>query len=270
MGIVNVTPDSFYAGSRATDDYELSKIIRKLIDEGSDIIDAGGYSTRPGANEVSLNEEKDRIIRVLDAIRVIDENIPVSIDTFRSEIARLAVERYNVSIINDISGGRQDPALIDAVAELKIPYICMHSRGCPKTMNSLTDYSSQGGIVSSVIKEIEDLVYRLREAGINDLIIDPGFGFAKTIDQNYELLANIPLLKEVIQLPILVGLSRKSMLSMPLGINPDECLVPTVTAGTIALLSGVSILRVHDPLPHKQAIEIISKTYPSYIDSKND
>ncbi len=255
MGILNVTPDSFYASSRQTSESAISRHVRQMIDEGADIIDLGGYSSRPGAGAVSSEEELDRLKLGLDSIRKISEEIPVSIDTFRSEIARICVTEYGANIINDISAGTLDDDMLPTVAELKVPYIAMHMRGNPLTMQCHTDYTD---VTAEVINELSPIVARLTEMGVNDVIIDPGFGFSKDITQNYRLLDTLPAIETILNRPILVGVSRKSMLYRPLGITPDEALNATTVANTIALMRGAAILRVHDVAAARQAIEITS------------
>ena len=210
MGIFNVTPDSFYAGSHAFDHQAIEHRVQEIIAQGADIIDIGGYSSRPGADEVSEAEEMQRIERGLAIIRDFDKSIPVSVDTFRAAVARRAIEEWGADIVNDISGGMADPAMFDTVAGLRAPYILMHMRGTPKTMQSLTGYND---VTADVVAELSKPLHRLMLKGVADVIIDPGFGFAKTTGQNYELFNNLDKIAELLERPLLVGISRKSMIT---------------------------------------------------------
>lgn len=241
MGILNVTSDSFYSGCRAEDSDAVRKRIRTIRDEGADCIDIGACSTRPGSKSV---DEAVELTRLLAALSIVREEWPeavVSVDTFRADVARRCVEA-GADIINDISGGSLDPAMFDTVAELRVPYILTHMRGTPASMQEMTEYSD---VVADVLTELAFRIRDLRERGVCDIIIDPGFGFAKTVEQNYQLLAS---LQEIcrIGLPVLVGVSRKSMIWRPLGITPEDALPGTLALETFALLHGASILRVHD------------------------
>lgn len=220
MGILNVTPDSFYSVSRLMEPQAIERRVNQIIEEGADFIDIGGYSSRPGAIEVSEEEELRRLRLGIKIIRGISKEIPVSVDTFRANVARAAVEEYGADIINDISGGLLDPMMEKVVEELGCPYILMHMRGNPETMQTMTDYSSYGGVIPGVVNELWDRVERLSYKGVADIIIDPGFGFAKSVEQNYELLRNLPLVKNAFARPLLVGISRKSMIYRPLGLTP--------------------------------------------------
>lgn len=256
MGILNVTPDSFYAGSR-TPVSSFDDVRRKaelLIREGADMIDVGGYSTRPGAKEVSEDEELRRVEAGVMAVREINSEIPVSVDTFRASVAKEAILNFGADIVNDVSGGLLDADMFDMVAELGAPYILMHMRGTPADMTSLTDYP--GGVVAGVVAELSGKLRRLALSGASDVIVDPGFGFAKTITQNYELLDGLPELQRLLHKPILVGVSRKSMIYKALGITPAEALPGTTVLNTLALERGAAILRVHDVAEAVQAVKV--------------
>lgn len=261
MGIVNVTPDSFFGGSRTFDADAISIRVQKLIDDGADMIDIGAYSSRAGADDVSPAEELRRIELGMKQIRLIAPEIPVSIDTFRADVAREAVKNLSVNIINDISGGDLDKNMFNTVAELKVPYILMHMRGTPATMQSLTDYG-QIGVTAAVIQDLAKKINHLALLGVNDIIVDPGFGFSKTLDQNYELLASLEAF-HCLECPILVGVSRKSMITKYLGISSDDALNGTTVINTLALERGAAILRVHDVKPAAEAVKLYCKTINS-------
>ncbi len=256
MGILNVTPDSFYAGSHAFDHQAIEHRVQEIIAQGADIIDIGGYSSRPGADEVSEAEEMQRIERGLAIIRDFDKSIPVSVDTFRAAVARRAIEEWGADIVNDISGGMADPAMFDTVAGLRAPYILMHMRGTPKTMQSLTGYND---VTADVVAELSKPLHRLMLKGVADVIIDPGFGFAKTTGQNYELFNNLDKIAELLGRPLLVGISRKSMITRICGITPDEALPGTIALNTAAIMKGASIIRVHDVAAARQAVTVLSE-----------
>ncbi|MDE6368278.1 MAG: dihydropteroate synthase [Muribaculaceae bacterium] len=255
MAIVNATPDSFYAGSRNVSENEITERVKLAIDEGADIIDVGAYSSRPGADDVSEDEELRRLETALNAVRRVDNHIPVSVDTFRANVARRCVREFGADIINDISGGELDPKMFETVAELRVPYILMHMRGTPSTMQSLTDYPE--GVTAGVIAELAPKLERLSLLGVNDVIVDPGFGFAKTLEQNYHLLHDLQAF-EMLGRPVLVGISRKSMLSRLLGITADQALNATTVLNTAALERGAAVLRVHDVRAAREAVEIIT------------
>lgn len=242
MGIVNVTPDSFYEGSRTMDEKALASRIAAMIESGADFIDMGGYSSRPGASEVPEEEEVARLRLGMKALRAVDSDIPVSIDTFRADVARRAIEDFGADIINDISGGDLDGRMFETAADLKEPYILMHMRGTPATMQSMTDYAD---VTAEVIASLSEKLRRLRLLGVADVIVDPGFGFGKTLGQNFELMRNLEAFS-ALGCPVLVGVSRKSMICKSLGITPDEALTGTVALNTIALTRGAAFLRVHD------------------------
>ena len=256
MGILNVTPDSFYAGSHAFDHQAIEHRVQEIIAQGADIIDIGGYSSRPGADEVSEAEEMQRIERGLAIIRDFDKSIPVSVDTFRAAVARRAIEEWGADIVNDISGGMADPAMFDTVAGLRAPYILMHMRGTPKTMQSLTGYNN---VTADVVAELSKPLHRLMLKGVADVIIDPGFGFAKTTGQNYELFNNLDKIAELLERPLLVGISRKSMITRICDITPDEALPGTIALNTAAIMKGASIIRVHDVAAARQAVTVLSE-----------
>ena len=256
MGIINVTPDSFYVGSRKTSIPEIIGKASGLLDEGADFIDIGGYSSRPGASRLSEQEE---IQRVVPAISEIIDRFPeavVSIDTFRSQVAMKAMDA-GALMVNDISGGNMDPDMIHLVSERKVPYIIMHMRGTPETMNTLTKYQN---LTVEVMDFFQSRVSELHSLGMTDIIIDPGFGFSKTVDQNYVLLKNLQYFK-ALELPILVGFSRKSMIFKTLGLGPEDALNGTTVLNTIALQQGAGILRVHDVKEAVETIKLFNKTY---------
>lgn len=259
MGIVNVTPDSFYEGSRYGDSDAVARRVSEMVESGVDIIDIGACSTRPGSAPVSADEEIRRLRTGLSALRRVAPDLPVSVDTFRAEVARVAVEELGADIINDISGGDLDPDMWPAVARLQVPYIVTHTRGNPAGMQSLTDYGERG-VTAEVIQSLSRKIEKLRLAGVADVIADPGFGFAKTVSQNYELLRDIPLLARFIEAPLLVGVSRKSMFTKPLNISPQEALSPTLAANTIAMVGGASFIRVHDVADTVMAREVVTLT----------
>lgn len=251
MAIINSTPDSFYSGSRHSCKVEVKKSAEKAIKDGASILDVGGYSTRSGAPEVSEQEEIDRVCMALEAIREDWPKIPVSVDTFRSSVAKISVKEFKADIINDVYGGEIDKTLFSTMAELQVPYILMHSKGTPQTMQSMTDYSD---FESDVLKYFSQKIKELRDAGFNkEIIIDPGYGFAKTVEQNYQLLNDLEIF-ECFNAPILVGISRKSMIFKPLETTPLEALNGTTILNTFAIERGANILRVHDV---KEAMEVI-------------
>jgi dihydropteroate synthase len=254
MGILNVTPDSFYEGSRFAEPAAILKQVEKMVAEGADFIDVGGYSSRPGAADISEEEELQRALPVIQSICKEFPGTIISIDTFRSEVAKQAV-MSGASMVNDISSGELDGKMIETVAALKIPYIAMHLRGTPQTMTQHTTYEN-------LLKDITDYFHKkiahLHSLGIKDIIIDPGFGFAKTVDQNFELLTNLHYLQLVGQ-PVLVGLSRKSMVWRTLNTTPEHALNGTTALNTIALMKGASILRVHDVKEAVEAIKLVQK-----------
>jgi dihydropteroate synthase len=253
MGIINVTPDSFYADSRSFTAEVIKPRIDKLLSEGADMLDIGGYSTRPGAVDITPQEEYDRLARALELIRRDHPDTIVSIDTFRAEVARRCIEDFHADIINDVAGGTLDPEIWDVVAEHKVPYILMHMRGTPNTMQSLTDYED---VTRDVILDLAQKVDSLHAKGVADIILDPGFGFAKTVEQNFQLMRELEEFKRM-ELPLLVGISHKTMIWKPLGITPAEALNGTTVLNTIALQKGADILRVHEVRPAVEARELV-------------
>ena len=251
MGILNLTPDSFFDGGKHSSLESAILHAEKLIAEGADMIDIGAYSSRPGAQEISAQEEMDRAIPFIEAIHQSNPNVVLSIDTFRADVAESCVQA-GVHIINDISGGTLDENMFETVARLQVPYILMHMRGTPATMQQLTDYED---VVNDVAESLGHQVSKLRDLGVRDIILDPGYGFAKTIDQNYELLMRVNEL-HYFGLPILGGISRKSMLYKKIGLKPVEVLPGTIALNTLLLERGVQILRVHDVKEAKQLIDI--------------
>lgn len=252
MGILNVTPDSFYDGGRYTGTETLQQQALKLLADGADIIDIGGYSSRPGADDISVEEEMERTCRAVENVLKVAPETIISVDTFRASVAREAV-KLGASLINDISGGTLDPEMFRTVAALKVPYILMHMRGTPQTMAGLTDYHH---LVHEVIDFFAERLQSLRELGVHDVILDPGFGFAKTVAQNFELLRQMEGL-HILQKPLLIGLSRKSMIWRTLAIESKDALNGTTVLNTIALQKGAAILRVHDVAPAREAITLL-------------
>lgn len=242
MGIVNVTPDSFYADSRKEGEAAIDARIQQILAEGGDLIDLGGYSSRPDAAEVTPEEEMRRLEVALRILNQHYPEIPVSVDTFRADIARRCVEEFGVAIINDISGGELDPAMFSTVASLHVPYILMHMRGTPQTKQQFCDYTD---MMEEILLYFARKVEQLRLLGVNDIILDPGFGFSKTLEQNYTLMAHLDEF-HAFNLPLLVGISRKSMIYKLLGGTPADSLNGTTVLNTFALLHGAHILRVHD------------------------
>lgn len=255
MGILNITPDSFYKGSRFSTDKEILRAATRMLEDGADILDVGGYSSRPGAKDITVEEER---ARVLNAVKLISRELPeaiISIDTFRAEIAREAVLECGAHIINDISGGEADNKMFSIVEKLNVPYILMHMKGEPRTMQKNPVYDD---VVADILKWFGERIFKLKSAGLRDIIIDPGFGFGKTIDHNFELLRRLGDFS-IAGLPVLVGLSRKSMIWKTLEINAAEALNGTSVLNAIALFNGADILRVHDVREVVQTIKLISK-----------
>lgn len=259
MGIINVTPDSFYSTSRIAGEQELRTRIDTLLREGASIADLGAYSSRPGAEEVSAQEEMRRLAPALRILRDEYPALPVSVDTFRADVARWAVQEYGVAMINDISGGALDPQMYPTIAELQVPYILMHMRGTPQTMGEQTDYQD---LILDLIDYFIQRVGQLTELGVHDIVLDPGFGFSKTLEQNYELLAWMSDLGTVLPQPLLVGISRKSMIYRLLGQTPEEALNGTSILHAFALERGAKILRVHDVAPAVEAIRLYEAMHP--------
>ena len=252
MGIINVTPDSFYDGGKTTKQNSILHQAEKMLSEGATFLDVGGYSSRPNATDISTEEEISHVVPAIESILKQFPEVLISVDTFRSNVANEAV-KAGACIVNDISGGTLDPAMFSTVAKLKAPYILMHMRGTPQTMVQQTNYDD---VIKEVIYFFSERVAQARQTGINDIIIDPGFGFAKTKEQSFELLQKSALLKQL-DLPILTGVSRKSMIYKTLDISAKEALNGTTVLNTLALQKGTSILRVHDV---KEAVECIKLT----------
>lgn len=265
MAILNGTPDSFFAGSRMPDAPHVERRVREAVAEGASIIDVGGYSSRPGADEVSPGEEWRRVKLGVGAVRRLAPGMAVSVDTFRSEVAARAIERFGPLIINDISAGELDPAMPAVAAKYGVPYIAMHMKGDPKTMQSLTDYKRD--ITAEVVAYFEARVAALLAAGIarEHLVLDPGFGFAKTTEQNYELLAGLHRLC-ALGYPVLAGLSRKSMIYRVLGVTPAQSLAGTVALGWECLRQGAAILRVHDV---REAVDTV-RIFNAYVQNSGE
>lgn len=253
MGILNVTPDSFFSGSRAMSAYDIERRVETMLTQGVDIIDIGACSTRPGAEPVADDEETVRLSRGMEIVRRLAPDIPVSVDTFRASVARRAVTTMGCDIVNDISGGTLDDNMVATVADLHCPYILMHMRGTPATMQTLTEYGDD--VTATVISELQRQVRRFEQAGVADIIIDPGFGFAKTVDQNYAVMAGLRRFA-IFGRPVLVGISRKSMITKALSIRADEALEATTALNAYALDRGADILRVHDVAAARQAVDI--------------
>lgn len=256
MGILNHTPDSFYSASRVGSESAIVRRIEQILQQGATLIDVGGYSSRPDAGEVSIQEEWARVREVLEIIRRNYPEALVSVDTFRAEVALRAVNEYGVDMINDVSGGKLDPLMFDTIAALGVPYVLMHMRGTPRTMQSYAVYA--GRVADEVIRELAPSLAKLTELGVKDVVVDPGFGFSKTIDQNYELMADLDKF-EVLDLPLLVGISRKSMIYRYFDTTPEEALNGTTVLHTYSLLHGAHILRVHDVREAVEALAIVQK-----------
>lgn len=256
MGIINVTPDSFYSGSRVVDEPTLVERVRQMIAEGADVIDLGACSTRPGSEQVDARGEMERLQWAIAVIRREAPDVILSVDTYRAAVARRCVEEWGADIINDISGGTIDGEMFATVAKLHVPYVLMHMRGTPETMSSLTDYDD---VTADVLEWMARRIDELRQLGVADVIADPGFGFAKTLDQNYELLARLNAF-HALDAPLLVGVSRKRMIYTPLDCVADEALNGTTVINTIALMQGAHILRVHDVKAAAQAVKLVTMT----------
>lgn len=248
MGILNVTPDSIFSESRTPDEEHIAQRVKQMMNDGADMIDIGGYSSRPGANDVSTEEEMNRLRRGLRIIRKLYPDVPVSVDTFRADVARMCIEEEGADIINDISGGMMDRQMFRTVAQLHVPYIMMHMQGTPDSMQLAPHYDN---LRQEVMLYFAERIDRLCQMGAKDIIVDPGFGFGKTMEHNYELMAHLEDF-HVFGLPLLVGISRKSMIYKLLGGTPQTSLNGTTVLNTIALTKGAHILRVHDV---KEAVE---------------
>ena len=250
MGILNVTPDSFYAGSRTQTEAEIVRRVRQIVSEGAATMDIGAYSSRPNADNVSSREEMERLRMGLKILFEIQPDAVVSVDTFRADVARMCVEEYGVAIINDIAAGEMDTDMFHTVAALNVPYIMMHMQGTPQSMQQHPHYDN---LLKEVFLYFARKVQQLRDLGVKDIILDPGFGFGKTMEHNYELLSHLEEFR-IFELPLLVGVSRKSMIYRLLDITPQEALNGTTVLDTICLLKGADILRVHDV---KEAVETV-------------
>lgn len=258
MGILNVTPDSFYAGSRCPDADAIRQRVRRIRQEGASMLDLGGYSSRPGADDVSPLEEWHRLQPAIEIAREEWPEAIISVDTFRAEVARKAVEA-GVDIVNDIAGGDMDPEMFSAVAELHVPYILMHMQGTPRDMQRAPAYSD---VVMEVFRSLGERVETLHEMGVADVILDPGFGFGKTLQQNYQLMARLGEFR-LLDCPLLVGVSRKSMIYRLLGCTPEQALNGTTVLHTMALMNGANILRVHDVREAVEAVKIYRQCWIS-------
>lgn len=252
MGIINVTPDSFYSASRVNDEAALVERVRQMVADGADVLDVGACSTRPDSQSVDAQGEMQRLQWALAVIRREAPDVVISVDTFRADVARRCVEQWGADIINDISGGTLDEEMFSTVASLGVPYVLTHTRGTPATMSSMTDY---GDVAADVLEWMARRIDELRQMGVADVIADPGFGFAKDVEQNYRLLTCLDAF-HALNAPLLVGVSRKRMVYMPLGISADEALNGTTVVNTMALERGAHILRVHDVKAAVQAVTL--------------
>ena len=253
MGILNVTPDSFYSGSRKQTETEIAERVEQILAEGGQMIDIGAYSSRPNADDVSTKEEMERLRRGLRILREKAPDAIVSVDTFRADVAKMCVEEYGVQIVNDISGGELDKEMFPTVARLGVPYVLMHMKGTPQTMQEAPHYDD---LMKEVLLYFAEKIQQLRDLGQKDIILDPGFGFAKTLEHNYELLSHLEAL-QIFELPILVGVSRKSMIYKLLGTTAQDALNGTTVLNTICLMKGcANILRVHDVKECVEAVKI--------------
>lgn len=252
MGILNITPDSFYADSRKQTEKDIIARIHQILDEGGDFIDIGAYSSRPDASDVSPKEEMERLKYGLEILRNECPKAVVSVDTFRADVAKMCVEEYGAALINDIAAGQMDPEMFSTIAQLKVPYIMMHMQGTPQNMQKNPHYDNP---VKEIILYFAEKIEKLRASGIKDLIIDPGFGFGKTLAHNYEILDKLEEL-QMFQLPILIGVSRKSMVYKLLGGGPEDALNGTTALHAIALMKGARILRVHDVKAATETVRI--------------
>lgn len=261
MGIINITPDSFFESCRNMTEKEVLSAAEKALTDGADILDIGGYSTRPGAPEVSTEEELQRLCFALSCIRRQFPDALLSVDTYRAKIAAHVVREFGVSIINDISGGTLDADMFETVAKLQVAYVLMHMRGTPQNMSQQTDYEN---MMADIMDFFQQRIFRLKELGVKDIILDPGFGFAKTLEQNYELLQKLSYFR-VFNLPILAGLSRKSMIYRLLDKQPQDALNGTSVLNTIALMNGAGILRVHDVKEAMETVILTQKVQQEYM-----
>ena len=255
MGIINVTPDSFYQGSRLADPEHAVYAAKEMISQGADMLDVGAVSSRPGAGEVDEPEELERLTPVLEAIRNEFPDCVLSVDTFRSKIARTLYEKFSIDMINDISAGTLDSSMFRTVVGMGIPYVLMHMQGSPPNMQEQPTYTN---VVDDLLQYFGEKVYQLRKLGINDVIMDPGFGFGKTLDQNFTLLSHLEAFR-ILELPLMVGISRKSMIYKTLESSPEEAMNGTTAAHMAALLKGANILRVHDVREAAETVKIFNR-----------
>jgi dihydropteroate synthase len=257
MGILNITPDSFYKGSRYTSDEEIVRAAVNMMQNGADIIDVGGYSSRPGATDISTEEESRRVLKAINLISRELPDLVISVDTFRADVAKEAVNGCGAHIINDISGGEGDTGMFSVIEDLNVPYIMMHMKGDPRNMQVDPVYDD---IVADILRWFGERIFRLRSVGVKDIIIDPGFGFGKTVAHNYDLLRRLGDFS-VAGLPVLIGISRKSMIWKTLGITADEALNGTTALNMAALFNGADILRVHDVKEAVQAVRLFQNIF---------
>ncbi len=257
MGILNITPDSFYPGSRQTEPEQILQMATEMISEGADILDIGAHSSRPGANEIPAGEELQRLEMSLDIIRRAHPDILISVDTYQSELATRVVRNFGVDMINDISGGDMDPEMFSTIADLQVPYVMMHMKGKPADMQ---EHASYQDVVKEIIFAFSGKLQKLNRLGVNDIILDPGFGFAKTIEHNYQILRQLEAF-HIFNQPLMVGISRKSMIYQVLDSNPSEALNGSTVLHTIALMKGANLLRVHDVREAREAIKLVGKTF---------
>ena len=255
MGILNVTPDSFYAGCRAQTEDDIKSRAGQILDEGASIIDIGAYSSRPDAENISTEEEIKRLRFGLEILNKYYPDAVISVDTFRAQVAEVCVREYGVAIINDIAAGEMDSDMFDTVARLNVPYIMMHMQGTPQNMQQTPHYEN---LMKEVFLYFAKKIEQLRNKGVNDIILDPGFGFGKSLDHNYELMCHLEEFR-LFEMPLLVGISRKSMISKLLGLTSEECLNGTTVLNTVALQKGADILRVHDVKEAVEAVAIVEK-----------
>lgn len=257
VGIINTTPDSFYAGSRVPEPGQAVERAREMIEQGADILDIGAVSSRPGSEDVPESVEMERFIPVLEALREAFPDFPLSIDTWRSGVARSLREQFGINMINDISAGEVDPEMFQTIAQLGIPYVMMHMQGTPSTMQQDPVYHH---VVNDLLQFFADKIFQLRQLGVIDMVIDPGFGFGKTLEQNYMLLRELDSFR-VFELPLMVGISRKSMIYNVLGSDPDHALNGTTAAHMALLLKGANLLRVHDVQAAVETVKIFRQIY---------
>lgn len=263
MGILNIAPDSFYDGGKYASKEKILERVGTMINDGCDILDIGAYSSRPGAENITSDEELQRLLPILEIVRTEFSDIIISVDTFRSELAKKVVVDFNVNIINDISAGNMDNKMFETIAGLNVPYILMHMQGNPQSMQNNPQYNN---VIQELLNYFSEKVEKLKLLGVNDLIIDPGFGFGKTVDHNYQILKYLDDFK-IFELPVLVGLSRKSMINKILDISSEEALNGTTVLNTLALINGANILRVHDVKEAKESIKLTNTFLNAKVDN---